>query len=104
MRHLEELVFYGKNLQKLPACFSTSAVIYCSSIRAAGIQRPFPGIQAKYYAVDTEFPLVALFMNTRLGLVKRCDLTRVNVLFTKRENMLLLEYNEATWPAGEVVS
>lgn len=42
-----------------------------------------------YYAADTVAPFVSAFINRRLSFVKRCDLTRMIVLYTESVSEVL---------------
>lgn len=56
-----------------------------------------------YYAVDTVFPLVAVFTAKSLSSVKKCYLTGVNVLYSETAYRVLLAQRGAEWGEGELV-
>lgn len=45
-----------------------------------------------YHAVDAVFLFVAVFIDKNLGFVESCDLTRMNVLYTKIAIKMLFEH------------
>lgn len=56
-----------------------------------------------YIAVDVVLPSAASFMARSLGFLERCDLTRMNVLYTGSVNKVLFEHKDSAWVEGEQV-
>lgn len=49
------------------------------------------------YAADTVFPFAVFFINRSLGFAGTCNLTRMNVFYTKEVNRLLFAHTEVPW-------
>lgn len=56
------------------------------------------------HAVEKVVPFVASFTKTRLGIVKRCSLARMNVFYTEMVSKSLFDHNKVAWTAEELAS
>lgn len=52
-----------------------------------------------YLASDTVFSYFTSFIDRSFGFAKKCDVTRMNAIYTKMVGELLFSYNRAAWTA-----
>lgn len=56
-----------------------------------------------YYAVDTVFPLTASFIDRRIGIGGRCELTPMNAQYSDIVFKVLVDRRDESWVNGELM-